>query len=130
MLLLAKGIVYYTIAIAWVMIKMNAKRGIEPATSLVIWSHDTYDRTHTINHFTTVACKYILFSNICTSLGQTKYIQDRVCYTPSGTIVCEFNGDVRFTIGLTRYGNFSKYGSVYMFLVPFFEKNSTVTLIM
>ena len=105
--------------------------GIELATSPVIWSHDTYDRTCTINHFTTVACKYILISNICTSLGQTKYIHCRACYTPSGTIFqCEFNGDVRFTIGLTKYGNFSKYGSVYMFPAPFFEENSTVTSIM
>ena len=104
---------------------------IELATSPVIWSHDTYDREHTINHFATVACRYILISNTCTSLGQTKYIHYRVCYTLSGTVFrCEFNGDVRFTIGLTRYGNFSKYGSVYMFLAPFFERNSTVTLIM
>ena len=43
---------------------------------------------------------------------------------------CEFNGDVHFTIGLTRYGNFSKYGGIYMFPAPFFERNSTVTLIM
>ena len=59
---------------------------IELAPSPVMWSHDTYDREHTINHFTTVACRYILISNICTSLGQTKYIHYRVCYTPSGTI--------------------------------------------
>ena len=53
--------------------------GIELVASPVIWSHDTYDKTQTINHFTTVACKYILISNICTSLGQTKYIHYRVC---------------------------------------------------
>ena len=105
--------------------------GIELVTSPAIWSHDTYDRTCTINHFTTVPCKYILISNICTSLGQTKYIHYRVCYTPSGTVFqCEFNGDVRFAIGLTRYGNFSKYGSVYMFPAPFFDGDSTVTSIM
>jgi len=35
---------------------------------------------------------------------------------------CEFNGDVRFTIRLTKYGNFSKYVSVYMFSSTVFQE--------
>ena len=38
--------------------------------------------------------------------------------------------DVHFMIRLTKYGNFPKYGSVYMFQAPFFKENSTVTVIM
>jgi len=53
------------------------------------------------------------------------------CYICPGPVFrCEFNGDVHFTIRLTKYGNFSKYISVYMFQAPFFKRNSTVTVIM
>ena len=54
----------------------------------------------------------------------------RTCYICPGPVFqCEFNGNVHFVIGLTKYGNFSKYRSVYMFLAPFFKRISTITVI-
>src|SRR5882762_10785828 len=53
------------------------------------------------------------------------------CYICPGLVLqCEFNGNVCFTIRLTKYSNFSKYVSVYMFQAPFFKKNSTIDMCM
>ena len=55
----------------------------------------------------------------------------RKCYICPGPVFWrKFNGDVCLVIRLTKYGNCSKYWSVYMFLAPFFDRNSTVIVIM
>jgi len=55
----------------------------------------------------------------------------RACYICPGLVFqCEFNSDVHFMARLTKYGNFSKYRSIYMFPALFFKGNSTVTVIM
>src|ERR1700732_3196803 len=54
----------------------------------------------------------------------------RKCYICPGLVLQrEFNGDVCLVIRLTKYGNCSKYRSVYMFLAPFFDRNSTIIVI-
>ena len=53
------------------------------------------------------------------------------CYTCSGPVFwCEFNGDVRFVIGVTIYGNTGKCGSVIHVLDQFFDVNSMVMSIL
>ena len=56
-----------------------------------------------------------------------QYWQIYKCYISSKTVFqCEFNGDVRCVIGVTRYGNIAKYTSVIYHLKPFFDVNSMV----
>ena len=79
-----------------------------------------------------IPSKLVPYMSPVTYLGNAFKLKGcRTCYICPGPVFrCEFNGDVRFTIRLTKYGNFSKYGSVYMFQAPFFKRNSTVTVIM
>jgi len=83
------------------------------------WGHD-------------ISSKLVLYMSPVPYLGNVfKPKGYGTCYICPGLVFqCEFNGDVRFTIRLTKYGNISKYISVYMFQAPFFKRNSTVTVIM
>ena len=76
--------------------------------------------------------KLVLYMSSAAYLGNAfKPIGYRTCYICPGPVFrCEFNGNVCFMIRLTKYGNFPKYGSVYMFQALFFKENSTVTVIM
>ena len=49
---------------------------------------------------------------------------------PGPVFRCEFNGGVRLVIGLTIFGNFSKYTCMYMFPALYLNPISTVMVIM
>src|ERR1700676_3921187 len=82
------------------------------------WGHD-------------IPSKLVLYMSHVAYLGNVfKPKGYETCYICPGPVFqCEFNGNVHFIIGLTKYGNFYKYRSVYMFLAPFFKRISTITVI-
>ena len=83
------------------------------------WGHD-------------ISRKLVLYMSPVAYLGNVfKPIGYRTCYICPGPVFqCEFNGNVHSMIRLTKYGNFPKYRSVYMFQALFFKENSTVMVIM
>ena len=108
---------------------MRILSGLNQRPELVVIS------VSTLYHYTTGDMIYL--ENLC-YMSPAAYLRNmfkpigyRTCYICLGPVFrCEFNGDVRFMIRLTKYGNFPKYGSVYMFQAPFFKENSTITVIM